>query len=115
MKRKIWYWIIFVILFIVVLLGGSQSLIIVDHFTGEWYSENYHEPFFFSEGIIAYDTDPFAGAYTFSKDSVLLFTPYIEGIEEVTELYWRKDKRGELLCDQPNGIGRVFFYRAPQN
>ena len=87
-------------------------------YTGEWYGAEDGRLYRFHEGMIECPEDPhreasdFCGAYFFCRDRVVLFTVSEEGVSQVRELYPAGEPRGEFLCENPEGTGRIVFSRC---
>lgn len=84
-------------------------------FTGTWQGTDGRQ-YIFREGIITTVEAPaqshFQGAYAFTQDSITLFVTDYEKMDTVKTLYWIHLKEGDILCDAPNGIGTIYFYRS---
>lgn len=86
-------------------------------FTGKWYYADDLSAYLFHNGIIisekhhvpTSDDEIFSGAYTFSRDSILLFIVGSDGVEEVHELKMRTDAAGDQLCMADTHV--PVFYR----
>lgn len=90
-----------------------------EDFTGAWYSSTDGALYMFREGIITCEKHQipfsgdqiFSGSYSFSKDSIVVFAIGIEGLTEVQELYLIRNWKGDVLCENRDGSGEIYFYR----
>lgn len=87
-------------------------------YTGEWYGAEDGRLYHFYEGIITCPEDThaagedFCGAYFFCGNRVILFVADPGGTSQVRELYPAGDPKGEFLCEDPDGTGRIAFSRS---
>ena len=114
MRRRAIVFIIICILLIIV--GMSQTAWNPDSIRGEWYSSDDQKSYLFEEGLIfcdkyALDTDSLCGAYSYCRNSVLLFAKGIEGLGTETEIYYFKNHDGSFLCENKDGSGKIYFIR----
>lgn len=97
----------------------SGTAIAPEDFTGTWYSAADGSVYVFREGIIECEAHQipasgdtiFSGAYSFSRDSIVIFAVGVDGLEETQELYLIRSRNGDRLCGNPDGTGTVYFYR----
>lgn len=80
-------------------------------FAGNWYGAEDGCLYRFQEGIIQVGEE-FKGAYCFSGDQIVLFTVDPSGTSRIRELYVSGEPKGELLCENPDGTGRIAFSRS---
>ncbi|MGM9660415.1 MAG: hypothetical protein ACI3WQ_07435 [Faecousia sp.] len=117
MKRWIALGIVLVAL-VVGLLFLGEIAIDPGAYTGEWYGAEDGRLYHFHEGIITCPEDThtegeeFCGAYFFCRDRIILFVVDPSGASQVRELYPAGDPKGEFLCEDPNGTGRIAFSRS---
>lgn len=117
MKREAVFGI--VIFLLIIMAGLCQTAIDPEDFTGKWYSSDDQSVYLFQEGLIycqknavaLSDTVSISGAYSFSRNSVLLFAEGVEGLEKEKELYLVSSGDGCFLCDNKDGSGRIYFIR----
>lgn len=109
-----------VIIFLCFLIAGlSQTAIDSEDFTGQWYSSTDQNVYLFQEGIIycskhaviLSDTISISGAYSFSRNSIFMFTKGIAGLETEKELYLVRRGDESFLCENEDGTGAVYFIR----
>lgn len=118
MKRWVPFGIVLILVLIVALFLFS-TVVAPERFTGEWYSSEDGSLYLFQEGIIACadhsvpvsDEETFSGAYRFGKNSIAIFVISADGPGEVKELYWEHTKGGDILCENEDGTGKIYFYR----
>lgn len=121
MKRFAVICIVFVIMCFVV--GLSQTALDPEDFSGLWYSSDDPSAYLFQEGLIyrshkdpkITDSESFCGAYYFCRDSIVLFTQGIEGLETELELYLVCSDDVSFLCEQADGSGKTYFIRYNHN
>ena len=96
--------------------GFQQKAMEPARFTGIWYNARENASYAFREGIIqrlqTEDPEQIYGAYTFTSDSITLFVTDMEGLQEVTTLYWVSRKDADVLCQTRDGSGIIYFSRA---
>lgn len=105
---------------VVTLLAGGICLLgntAIDpgQFIGDWYGAADGQRYRFQEGIIICPEDgtsEMRGAYQFCGDRILLFIRDTNGNSQVWELYSTGEAKGEFLCDNPGGKGRILFSRS---
>lgn len=105
------------------LFGGvvllSRTAISYEDFTGTWYSCSSGEGYLFSQGIIVCQENAreeawaMDGAYNVSRDSLFLFARGVEGLETERVVYLINRNEGDLLCENSDGTGAVYFTRTP--
>ncbi len=99
----------------------SRTAISAEAFTGQWYANPDGHLYVFSDGIISceahqfitLDGAPMSGAYAFTKDAMVLFTIGVDGLENVKMIYLVEQGSGDVLCENPDGSGQVYFSRVP--
>ena len=109
---------IFVILS-VFLLSLFQTALDPAAFSGQWYTSGDQCVYWFQEGLIfttkqdelSYDLSSACGAYTYCKNSIVLFVVGVEGLETEKELYLIRKENTSILCEDKAGYGPVYFIR----
>ena len=109
----------FLAFLLMIIAGLGQPVMDPDCFTGQWHSADDQSVYLFQEGLI-YSSNPgvalsdkesISGAYSFCKDSILLFAAGVEGLETEKELYFVSSNNECVLRDQKDGSGKVYFIR----
>ena len=108
----------FVILLLIV-AGLCQPVVDPQNYTGLWYSADDQTVYLFQNGLIyckkhavpISDTDFVSGAYSYCKNSILLFANGVEGLETVKEVFWVQNDDGSFLCENKDGSGEIYFIR----
>ena len=80
---------------VIILAGLSQTAISPRDFSGQWYSWEDQNLYVFQDGLIyctkhpipISGTESISGAYTYCRNSVVLFAAGIPGLEQEKELY----------------------------
>jgi len=106
-----------VLLVLILVLG--QTAINSQDYIGQWYSADDQSIYLFQDGLIycskhivaLSEKDSISGAYTYSKNSILLFAKGIEGLETEQEVYLVNNEDGSFLCENKNGKGKIYFIR----
>ena len=104
---------------LVIFTGLSQSAVNPQNYTGQWYSADNQSVYLFQNGLIycskypitLSDTESINGAYSFSKNSIFLFSKGIEDLETETELFFVRNREGSFLCENADGTGKIYFIR----
>ena len=87
MRRSV---VLLIAVFLLIIIAGlSQTVLDPEDICGEWYSNDNQDVYVFQDGLIycpgseGLITDPVSitGAYTYSADSVFLFTVSVSGLE----------------------------------
>ena len=110
---------LFAFFLLTIIAGFNQTVLDPEDFRGEWYSNDNQDVYIFQDGLIycpgteGLITDPasVSGAYTYSADSIFLFTTGVSGLETEQEIYLVQNKDGSFLCETKDGSGRIFFIR----
>lgn len=117
MKRWVVLGIVLVVLIAGVCLLGKTAVNPGDY-TGDWYGAEDGRLYRFREGIITVPEDMrktgdgFCGAYSFCRDSIVLFISDPDGESTVRQLYPAGEPKGEFLCESADGTGRIVFSRT---
>lgn len=110
---------------IVLLLLLASAILILrqgvdpENYLGDWYCAGDGTLYRFREGILECekygywlsDGSVFSGAYTFSRNCVVVFLVGAEGPEAVKELHLARSPQGNVLREGKYGEGKVVFYR----
>lgn len=88
-------------------------------FTGKWYYAFDCSTYLFHNGIIlnekyhlsTNEDEIFSGAYSFSKNKILIFFVTVDGIEQIKELQLVSHANGDMLCEVTNDRQEAVFYR----
>ena len=110
------------VIIVIILAGLSQTAINPKDFSGQWYSWENQNLYMFQDGLIyctkypieISGTESISGAYTYCKNSVVLFAAGIPGLEQEKELYLVQNGDVSCLSDQREGKGMVYFIRYIQ-
>lgn len=117
MKRWIGLGTILIVLAAAISILG-RTAVDPGNFTGEWYGAEDGRLYRFRDGIIdcpeesGSDGMAFCGAYAFGGDRILLFILDKEGESQLRELYSGGEPKGEFLCENADGTGRIVFSRS---
>jgi len=107
----------------ILLLGATIALIgtVRDpaDFTGKWYYTEDGSAYLFHNGIIISekhhlnetDAEIFSGAYSFGKNSIVLFFLTEAGVEQVQKLQLVSRSDGDILCASSECGETVVFCR----
>lgn len=118
MKRLAAFCILFFTLMITV--GLMQTAFDPNDYTGEWYSSEDQSLYLFQHGLIycpkkavpTSDSTFISGAYTQSKNAILLFAVGIKGLETERVVFLIQNDDVTFLCENADGTGQIFFIRS---
>ena len=107
------------IVLLMIIIGLHQPVMDPQDYTGQWYSADDQSIYLFQNGLICSsrhavplsDTESISGAYSYCKNSILLFAEGIEGLETEKELYLVHNEDGSFLCENKDGTGEIYFIR----
>lgn len=107
---------------VIIFAGLSQTAISPRDFSGQWYSWEDQNLYVFQDGLIyctkhpipISGTESISGAYTYCRNSVVLFAAGIPGLEREKELYLVQNGDVSCLSDHREGKGTVYFVRYHQ-
>ena len=114
------YALTFIVTLLILIIGLNQPVMAPQNYSGQWYSADDQTIYSFQEGLIyrskytvaLSDTDSISGAYSYCKDSIVLFAQGIDGLETEKEIYLVQNKDGSFLCENPDGTGKTYFIRC---
>lgn len=114
------YALTFIVTLLILIIGLNQTVMAPESYSGQWYSADDQSIYSFHEGLIycskytvaLSDTDSISGAYSYCKDSIVLFAQGIDGLETEKEIYLVQNKDGSFLCENPDGTGKTYFIRC---
>lgn len=109
----------FVILTCMIVIGLCQTAVDPEDFAGEWYSAVDQSVYLFQDGIIYCEKHSVAlpentfisGAYTYSDNSIFLFTVGIDELEKEREIFLIHSNGESFLCENEDGTGEIYFIR----
>lgn len=120
MKRR---WVTGILLVILTCLFLLLNRRITDagDYSGAWYRSSDGVRYDFENGIIRCETygialsddAVFSGAYSYGKNSVLVFFAEEDGVGEVLELQLVHQRNGDILCENRDGHRVILFCRKP--